>query len=109
MLSPRAAAGEEGGMADRRAFARVLRELQEGEPAPWDPTEPLSRVAEAAAAVLGADGAVLVLRDDPGPRHWLAGRPTRPGGAPPGGGGGGRPRGGGGAGGARPAGPACRR
>ena len=55
-------------MADRRAFARVLRELQEGEPAPWDPTEPLSRVAEAAAAVLGADGAVASLKlGDAGP------------------------------------------
>ncbi|HEX8135355.1 MAG TPA: GAF domain-containing protein [Actinomycetes bacterium] len=59
-------------MADRRAFARVLRELQEGEPAPWDPSESLSRVVDAAAAVLGADGAVLVLRDAHGPRHWLA-------------------------------------
>jgi GAF domain-containing protein len=59
-------------MADRRAFARVLRELQEGEPAPWDPSESLSRMVDAAAAVLGADGAVLVLRDEHGPRHWLA-------------------------------------
>jgi hypothetical protein len=36
-------------MADRRAFARLLRELEQGEPAPWDPSESLAR----AVAVLG--------------------------------------------------------
>jgi GAF domain-containing protein len=72
MLFPRGAAEEEGGMADRRAFARVLRELQEGEPAPWDPSESLSRMVDAAAAVLGVDGAVLALRDEHGPRNWVA-------------------------------------
>jgi GAF domain-containing protein len=59
-------------MADRRAFARVLRELQEGEPAPWDASDSLARAVDAAAAVLGVDGAVLALRDERGPRRWLA-------------------------------------
>jgi hypothetical protein len=51
----------------------VLRELQEGEPAAWDTSESLSRVVDAAAAVLGADGAVLMLRDEPcstAARRW---------------------------------------
>jgi GAF domain-containing protein len=64
-------ASEEGRMADRRAFARILRELAEGEPAPWDPSESLSRAVDAAAAVLGVDGAALVLRDEHGARRWL--------------------------------------
>ena len=58
-------------MADRRAFARLLRELEQGEPAPWDPSEALARAVAAAAAVLGGDGAAVVLREQDGPRRWL--------------------------------------
>jgi GAF domain-containing protein len=58
-------------MADRRAYARLLRELEQGEPAPWDPSEALARAVAAAAAVLGGDGAAVVLREQDRPRRWL--------------------------------------